>query len=305
MAMELSSRSAKRLFEQPGPFAIAVIKQFRANQGILLAGGVAYYTLLSLVPLLILILLALSHVVEEERLLVTLRASLEFVVPGQADAIVAELRNFFTHRDVVGGVLLVTMLFFSALAFTVLENAMSVIFFHRVKIKRRHFLMSALMPYVFIVFLGVGLLVTTVVSGIFQFIGAQNITFLGHQRSLGPLAGLLIYLTGVTGEILLLSSIYLVMPVGRLSLRHALIGGVTATVLWEITRHILVWYYTSMSQIQVVYGSLTTAIAVLLSVEIGALVFLLGAQVIAEYERIGHEPIVAAPRQMRTEAPPQ
>jgi membrane protein len=109
-----------------------------------------------------------------------------------------------------------------------------------------------------------------VVSGIFQFIGTQNITFLGQPQSLGPLAGLLIYLTGVTGEILLLSSIYLVMPVGRLSLRHALIGGATAAVLWEITRHILVWYYTSMSQIQVVYGSLTTAIAVLLSVEIGA-----------------------------------
>jgi YihY family inner membrane protein len=104
------------------------------------------------------------------------------------------------------------------------------------------------------------------------------------------------------GEILLLSSIYLVMPVGRLSLRHAMIGGATAAVLWEITRHILVWYYTSMSQIQVVYGSLTTAIAVLLSVEIGALVFLLGAQVIAEYERIGHEPVVAVPHPMRTEA---
>jgi YihY family inner membrane protein len=161
------------------------------------------------------------------------------------------------------------------------------------------------MPYVYIVFLGLGLLVTTVVSGIFQFIGTQNITFFGQPRSLGPLAGLLIYLTGVTGEILLLSSIYLVMPVGRLSLRHALIGGATAAVLWEITRHILVWYFTSMSQIQVVYGSLTTSIAVLLSVEIGALVFLLGAQVIAEYERIGYEPIVAVPQPMRTEAPRQ
>jgi membrane protein len=51
-----------------------------------------------------------------------------------------------------------------------------------------------------------------------------------------------------------------------------------------------------MSQIQVVYGSLTTAIAVLLSVEIGALVLLMGAQVIAEYERISREPI-EAPRQ--------
>src|SRR4029077_19536377 len=304
MAMKLPSQSAKRLFKQPSNFALAVIKQFRANQGFLLAGAVAYYTLLSLVPLLILILLALSHVVDEERLLVTLRGSLEFVVPSQADA-VGELRNFVTHREVIGSVLLLTMLFFSALAFTVLENAMSVIFFHRVKIKRRHFLVSAMMPYVFIVFLGLGLLVTTVVSGAFQFIGTQNITFFGQPRSLGPLAGLLIYLTGVAGEILLLSSIYLVMPVGRLSLRRALIGGVTAAVLWEISRHILVWYYTSMSQIQVVYGSLTTSIVVLLSLEIGALVFLLGAQVIAEYERIGHEPIVAVPQQMRTESPRQ
>jgi membrane protein len=227
MVMELPSQSAKRLFKQPSNFALAVIKQFRANQGFLLAGAVAY-TLLSLVPLLILILLALSHVVDEERLLLTLRGSLEFVVPNQADAIVGELRNFFTHREVMGSVLFLTMLFFSALAFTVLENAMSVIFFHRVKIKRRHFLVSAVMPYVFIVFLGLGLLVTTVVSGVFQFIGTQNITFFGQPRSLGPLAGLLIYLSGVAGEILLLSSIYLVMPVGRLSLRRALIGGVTA-----------------------------------------------------------------------------
>jgi len=159
------------------------------------------------------------------------------------------------------------------------------------------------MPYLFIIFLGLGLLVTTVVSGIFQFVGTQNITLLGRPHSLGPLAGLLIYLSGVTGEILLLSSIYLVMPVGRLSLRHALNGGATAAVLWEITRHILVWYYTSMSQIEVVYGSLTTSIAVLLSVEIGALVFLLGAQVIAEYERIAYEPILAVPQPMRTETP--
>ena len=37
------------------------------------------------------------------------------------------------------------------------------------------------------------------------------------------------------------------------------------------------------------YGSLATSVGVLLSVEIGALVLLSGAQVIAEYERIGHE----------------
>ena len=79
------------------------------------------------------------------------------------------------------------------------------------------------------------------------------------------------------------------MPVGRLSFRHALIGGACAGMLWEITRHVLVWYYATISQVRVVYGSFATAIAALLSVEIAAIVLLLGAQVIAEFERRDHE----------------
>jgi YihY family inner membrane protein len=100
------------------------------------------------------------------------------------------------------------------------------------------------------------------------------------------LSGVLLYLLGVLGEIFLLTSLYIVMPVGRLTWRHALPGGVTAALLWEITRHVLVWYFTTLSQVSVVYGSLTTAIVVLLSLEIGATLLLVGAQVISDYERI-------------------
>ncbi len=298
-----AGRTAKKIFMQPGAFALAVIKQFRANQGVLLAGAVAYYTLLSLVPLLILMLMALSHIIPEDRLLLTLAEYLEFVVPGQSAALVTEIRTFLAQKQVVGSILLVTMLFFSALAFTILENAMSVIFYHRVKIQRRHFLVSAVMPYIFIVFLGVGLLIVTVLSGVLQFIGTKSIIILGQARSLDQISIFLLYLLGVTGEMLLLTAIYFVMPVGRLSLRHALIGGATATVLWEMMRHILAWYYTTMSQIQLVYGTLTTSVAVLLSVEIGALVLLVGAQVIAEYERVSREPIEASDQPMKLESP--
>ena len=300
--MWTAGRTVKKVLNRPGAFVLAVIKQFRANQGVLLAGAVAYYTLLSLVPLLILILMALSHIIPEDRLLQTLSEYLEFVVPGQSTALVEEVRTFLAHKQIVGGILFLTMLFFSALAFTILENAMSVIFYHRVKIKRRHFLVSAVMPYLFILFLGVGLLIVTILSGVLQFVGTRSITILGEPRSLDEISIFLLYVVGVTGEMLLLTAIYFVMPVGRLSLRHALIGGASATLLWEVMRHILAWYYTTMSQIQLVYGSLTTAIAVLLSVEIGALVLLVGAQVIAEYERISREPIETPSRSMKLES---
>lgn len=298
--MHIIDDQARQVLKNPGAFAIRTLKAFRANQGLLLAGAVAYYSLLSIVPLLILVVIALSQVIDQAELLSTLGRYLEWVLPGQSKAIIAELSNFLAHRDVVGWLLLATMLFFSSLAFTVLENAMSVIFVHRVAIRRRRFLVSALLPYCYNVFLGVGLLLMTLVSGGLQVIGSENIDFLGHQWSLGGVSGALLYLLGLCGEILVLTSIYMVTPVGRLSLGHALIGGVTATLLWEITRHILVWYFATLSQVSVVYGSLTTAIVVMLSLEIAATFLLFGAQVISEYERIVKEKPDTAPEPFRT-----
>ncbi len=277
-----------------------VLRAFRANQALLLAGAVAYYTLLSIVPLLILILIVLSEIIDRDALLATLGRYLEWLIPGQSAAVVAELARFLDHRGVIGWVLLATLVFSSSLAFTVLENAMSVIFLHRVATRRRHFLVSAIIPYCYIVFLGCGLLLMTLVSGSIQAIGAETMDFLGRSWSLRGASGGLLYLLGVSGEIFVLTSIYLVMPVGPLSWRHALIGAVTATVLWEITRHILVWYFGTLSQISVVYGSLTTAIVVLASLDIAATLLLLGAQVIAEYERIGTQGEHVAPRPLRT-----
>jgi YihY family inner membrane protein len=289
-----------QVLKHPGRFALRVLKGFRANQGFLLAGAVAYYTLLSLIPLLILVVIALSHWLDESSLLFALGKYLEFVVPGQSAALVEGLKAFLANRQVIGGVLLVTMIFFSALAFTVLENAMSVIFFHRVALRRRHFLVSAVLPYCFILFLSSGFLVVTLVAGTLQSMGSREIEIFGAWHSLGRVSALLFYLIGVAGEILILTAIYLVMPVGRLSVRHALIGGVTAGLLWELTRHVLVWYYSTISQIGVVYGSLTRAIAVLLSVEIAAMVLLLGAQVIAEYERLARESLDSKPVPLHT-----
>jgi len=163
---------------------------------------------------------------------------------------------------------------------------MSVIFFHRVDIKRRHFLVSAIIPYIYILLLAVGLLIVSVVSGFLHSLQNETLVLFGHQWSLSQMETSLIYLLGVSGEIALLTSLYLVMPVGRLSVRHALIGGITAALLWEVMRHVLVWYFSSLSLVNVIYGAFTTSIIILVSLEVASIILLLGAQVIAEYERI-------------------
>ena len=78
-----------------------------------------------------------------------------------------------------------------------------------------------------------------------------------------------------------------IVRVGRITLKHALIGALVAALLWQLSRHyLLLWYFETLSQISTVYGSLTTAIAVLLSLEVAATLLLLGAQTISEYERL-------------------
>jgi YihY family inner membrane protein len=291
---------ARKIARRPGAFAWQTLKAFKANQGLLLAGAVAYYALLSIVPLLILIAIAVSQWIDPALLLQALERYLEWLVPGESRAIVAELSNFLEHKQVIGWLLLATMVFFSGLAFTVLENAMSVIFFHRVQERKRRFIVSVLLPYCYVLSLGVGVLLVTLVSGSLQAMGERDIEFLGRFWSLGGISGVLLYLLGFAGEVFVLTSIYLVMPVGRIKLSHALIGGVTAAILWEITRHILVWYLRTLSQVSVVYGSLTTAIVVLLSLELAATLLLFGAQVIAEYERVARAPIEVPPKPMKT-----
>jgi YihY family inner membrane protein len=285
------------VINHPLRFLVRVLAGFRANQGFLLSGAVAYYTLLSVIPMFALMLVVLSQVVDPQELLETAAASLELIAPGQSAAITQQIAHFLANWKLVGIVGLAILLFFSSMAFTVLENAMSVIFYHRVAIRRRHFLVSAILPYCYILLLTLGLLTVTTISAALHAAEAQPVSLLGYTWTVEGADTAVVYALGVLGEVLLLTSLYLVMPVGRLALSHALIGGITATILWEATRHFLTWYFSTLSLVNVVYGSLTSAIVILLSVEAAAIIVLLGAQVIAEYERGDDSPDVHPPLQ--------
>lgn len=284
--MKLIDPRTTYILTNPATFAWRVLRSFQANQGLLLAGAVAYYALLSVLPLLILTVIALSQLMDRDVLLGTVDRAIEYVVPGEGGALVVELQAFLDHSEVIGWVMFVTLLFFSSLGFRVLESAISVIFLHRVVKRKRHFIVSMLSPFGYILFIAATLFVGTFLIIDLTAIGGEHLVVLGHSWSLSGFAHWLIYFGGVIAEILLISAIYYFMPFGRLSVHHALIGGVTAALLWEIIRNLLGWYLGTLSQVGVVYGSLTTAIVVLLSLELAATLLLLGAQVIAEYECI-------------------
>ena len=272
----------------PLRFLLDVLKGFRDNQGLLLAGAIAYYTLLSIIPVFALVLIVLSQFIEQELLLETVSAILALAAPVRSEVLATHLEAFLSNWKVIGIMGVVFMLFFSSLAFRVLENSISMIFFHRHLDQRRHFLVSAMLPYVYILLLAAGFLVVSLMAGWLHQHSSDTPTLIGIDINMTSTTATVLYMLGVLGEVLLLTSIYLVMPVGRLAWSHALVGGIVATLLWEGTRHVLVWYFTTLSFVSIIYGSLATTIIILLSFEFAAIILLLGAQVIAEYERIDH-----------------
>ena len=288
-----TKKYSRKILRHPGRFMWRVLKGFKRNQGLLLSGGVAYNSLLSIIPMLALILIGLSKFIEQDVLLEIIIRELELIVPGHAHKIADEVVAFLQYRQFVGIIGIGVMLFFSSMAFSMLENAMSVIFYHRVKTHRRHFLISAIIPYAYMILMGVGIVIISVIAGVLDAIEGETLTFLGRSFSFAGASGVGLYLIGIAGLILMLSSLYLVMPLGQITVRHALLGGTTAAILWEITRHVLVWYFEKLSLVSVIYGSFATAVVVLLSIEIASIILLFGAQVIAEFERATEELVKA------------
>jgi len=283
-------------------FAIRVLRDFFfRNHGLLLTGAVAFNMMLSLIPLSAVIMVGLSQLLDQRLLMDSLASEVSLIAPGFAPSLSEILGGFLHNRGVVGWIGALSLLFFSSMAFRVLEDSIAILFHRPLPTLKRKFWVSALMPYFFILIVAAGIILITTANAV---IDAQSRTSHGIpfiDSAIHKHLGLIIYLTGVFGLVLLFTLLYKIMPIAKIPLRRALAGGFTAAMLWEITRHLLVSYYTNVSIINVLYGSMATIIIVLLTMEMGALILLLGAQVIADLHASTeagipwHEEIAAPP----------
>lgn len=266
-------------------FTGRVILHFFRNRGLLMAGGVAYNTLLSIIPFFAVIILVLSHFFDPEQLIAIISAQLTFILPGQAEELAETVRMAMESRSVVSGVGIVVLLFFSSMAFRMLEEAIAGIFKVPDKSGNRRLWVSALIPYAYILVFAAGIILLTAVNASLEAVSGRCITIFNWRFEMTDAPRIGLYILGFIGLSLLFTSIYKAMPVVQISFKRALAGGITAAFLWDIVRRVMVWYFSNVSLINVIYGSLATVVIVLLAMEVAAIIILLGAQVIADLEK--------------------
>jgi membrane protein len=266
-------------------FVFRVIRNFLRNKGILLAGGVAYNTLLSIVPLFVVILFGLSSFMDTEKLLAIISEQLHFLLPGVAGELTRTVAAALEASSVVSGVGIAVLLFFSSMAFRMLEEAIGIIFNVSKSPKERRFWVSALIPYAYMVIFTIAIIILTAASAVLEALSDKNIIIGAWSFSMTDAPRIGFHVFGLIGLCLLFTSIYKVLPVARIQFKRAFVGGITAALLWDGVRWLLVWYFSNISLINLIYGSLATVIIFLLAMEVAAIIILLGAQVIAELER--------------------
>ncbi|WP_084155759.1 YihY/virulence factor BrkB family protein [Halomonas halocynthiae] len=262
-----------------------VLGAFMNNRGILLAGGVGYNILLSTIPLLALTMVLLAGIVDEQQLFKVITFQLNHLTSAHAEVVLQAVHALIDSRHAIGTLGIPVLVVFSSFAFHNLEGALAIIFRSSDNELKRSAWKSALLPYAFIAVLGIGLMILALTVSLFTHINQVWAAFHGQDLLLASLSGFMLNLASFIGVFLLFSAIYKIMPVEKIALRRALVGGFMATLLWEGVRLLLVFYFAHLSYVNTVYSSLATMIVLLFSLKVGTAILLLGAQAIAELER--------------------
>ena len=105
----MPSPATSFVLSHPARFCRDVLHGFMANQGLLLSGAVAYYSLLSIIPVLALMLLLLSNFVEPRLLLDTLTGFLSMSTVVSSEGMLLHMQSFLRNWQVIGiiGLLLI------------------------------------------------------------------------------------------------------------------------------------------------------------------------------------------------------
>lgn len=117
--------------------------------------------MLSLIPLSAVLMVVFSHFFPQQLLLESLTSEVNLIAPGFGKTLTDVLEGFLRNRQVVGWIGGIGLLFFSSLAFRVLEDSIAIIFNRRLPDLKRAFWVSALMPYLFILIVAFGLIIIT------------------------------------------------------------------------------------------------------------------------------------------------
>ncbi len=243
------------------------------------AAGVAYYAIISIFPLLLGLIAVFGFFLPSLNLQDELLKFVGNNIPGATNILKENIANVIRLRGVMS-ILSIVILFWSASAlFSSISLAINRAW--DISISRHFFIRKA--SELGMVF-GTGIL-------FLLSLGASTIITIMHGALNLPAADLIIVYTSTKlVAFLLMFSIFLLLykfvPNTKTYWRSVWPGALLAAVLFELARTLFIFYLDNFANYQLIYGSITSIIILLVWIYYSAFIMILGAEFTFQYSRM-------------------
>jgi len=245
-----------------------------------MSAGVAYYAILSLFPLLIAAVSIASAFLEPDYVTEQLVVFLGRYMPVSVELIERNVQDVLRLRGALGAVSLLMLLWSGSAMFGALSRVVNRVW----EVERRRPFLKEKMLHLAMVFVAGGLFAASILTTVFLQ--------LASSFELEPLGGSQIWRQGAvqfgayaaaftfTAVTFLLT--YRILPNTQVAWRDIWPGAVAAAVLFETLKSGFVIYLGYFSNPELVYGSLSSVVVILLWCYLSAHIFIIGAALGAE-----------------------
>lgn len=254
-----------------------LLKSYKEHDGFSLAANISFFSILSLIPLLMITMSIAGYVLGGSTgLFNEVVSALTDILPRGGNEFAANLNNIVEGRSKVGGIGVAVLLFIASFLFSSVEHAMDRIF---QSVKKRNFFHSRLVA-VLLVF---GFVFVLFFPTMIQFFEAALAKF--HITI--PLSNI------ATGKMFMVSMAALsfvgavvIIPNHRVFFRYAFIGGVFFAGGVVLARYVFRLYIVhSFDRYNLIYGSLTVLIVTVIWIYYLANILLLSSELVAVLQR--------------------
>lgn len=241
-----------------------------------LAASMSYFSIMSLVPLLFLVVTGFGYIIGSFSGAYNFIFSyLKNIFPHMDAALSEELKNIVSNRN-LGGFSLLLFLWLASQFFFSLEYSINSVF---KTVKRRHLLLTTFFSLLMISLAGILFSLSFFVTSATRILRNYPMVIAGIDVSRIVTDSFTIkFFIPFFLVTLTFIWIYKYLPNRKIPLRNALAGGIITAFLWEASKHFFTWYVVHIMNLGRVYGSLATFIVFLLWIFYSCSILLFGAE---------------------------
>lgn len=283
-AMTEVIRARLARWREPAEFIRDVVHRFGEDNLTLSAAALAFFTIISLIPLALFAVMVASYFISPDEIDQQMRWISPQLPQALGNALAEQVRYFIAHRNLLATVALLAGLWSGSAVFLHLDIAINQVWRTR---KSRGFWKRRLLAFLMVVLVGTLMFCAATLTNVLRVLDLFQVSLWGYRVE--QISWLFTTLISVVVPIVLMSSlfaaIYCILPVRTVTLRSVLPGAVAAGVCWSISLHIFTIYASRFANYQLVYGSLGGTVLMLFWLYFSALVMLLGAEASAVYHQ--------------------